>query len=570
MSTRMLAAAMAIAAVTCVPVLAQSVKPSANYVQASDGHHKSSATDARLAEIEQKLSEQVRSIESLQQQLNERNSKISELEQQLEAVRGELSGQQLRLKTAEASHDEDSKSTSATLNNLETVSTKSIVEIEDAQRRLTRIENPTTLNYKGIKVTPGGFIEAAGLWRSHNENADVISSFNGMPYNGSANASLTEFRGTARQSRLSLLAEGTLGSTKLSGYYETDFLGAAPTANENQSSSFNLRQRQLFGQAEFRNGWTITAGQTWSLITTNKKGIEARGEWVPATIDAQYVVGYNFARLMTARLTKHFGDHATVAFSAENPETLASSINFPANTFGFQSSSTGTPGSALSSNTSADVAPDFIAKVAFDPGWGHYEIKGLGRVFRDRITSTTNKTVGGGIGFAALLPVVAKKTDFIAEAMYGRGIGRFGDSTNADVTVRPTGSLVPLQTVHALAGFELHPNARDDVYAYFGDEYLGRAAYLTKDGNAFGYGSPFADNSGCSVAGSAGKCQANIRDLYEGTLGFWHRFYRGPMGTFQLGAQYEYVSKNTWSGMDSIQPKGIENIVMTSFRYYLP
>jgi hypothetical protein len=33
---------------------------------------------------------------------------------------------------------------------------------------------------------------------------------------------------------------------------------------------------------------------------------------------------------------------------------------------------------------------------------------------------------------------------------------------------------------------------------------------------------------------------------------------------------YSYTYRNTWAGLDGLQPKGIENIVMTSFRYYLP
>jgi hypothetical protein len=33
---------------------------------------------------------------------------------------------------------------------------------------------------------------------------------------------------------------------------------------------------------------------------------------------------------------------------------------------------------------------------------------------------------------------------------------------------------------------------------------------------------------------------------------------------------YSYVDRNTWVGLDGLQPKAFENIVMTSFRYYLP
>ena len=62
------------------------------------------------------------------------------------------------------------------------------------------------------------------------------------------------------------------------------------------------------GQAAFSNGWTITGGQTWSLWTSNKKGIETRQECIPATIEGQYVVGYDFARLATFRLTKNISN----------------------------------------------------------------------------------------------------------------------------------------------------------------------------------------------------------------------------------------------------------------------
>jgi hypothetical protein len=30
------------------------------------------------------------------------------------------------------------------------------------------------------------------------------------------------------------------------------------------------------------------------------------------------------------------------------------------------------------------------------------------------------------------------------------------------------------------------------------------------------------------------------------------------------------VVRNTWSGVGDLQPHGIDNMVLTSFRYYLP
>ena len=36
-------------------------------------------------------------------------------------------------------------------------------------------------------------------------------------------------------------------------------------------------------------------------------------------------------------------------------------------------------------NYSSNVSPDFVAKLAFEPGFGHYEIFGVGSDFRSRI-----------------------------------------------------------------------------------------------------------------------------------------------------------------------------------------
>jgi hypothetical protein len=37
----------------------------------------------------------------------------------------------------------------------------------------------------------------------------------------------------------------------------------------------------------------------------------------------------------------------------------------------------------------------------------------------------------------------------------------------------------------------------------------------------------------------------------------------------QFGAQYSYVTRNAWSGVGG-EPHGIDGMVFTSFRYYLP
>jgi len=185
-------------------------------------------------------------------------------------------------------------------------------------------EEPTSFHFKGLTLTPGAFLEGTMLVRTRNENADIANNYSAIPPNESSNAKLSEFRGTARNSEFSLLVQGTAGTTKLKGYVETDFLGAAPTANYVESNSWTPRLRQLWVQLDRPSGWTITAGQMWSLLTTNQQGIATLAELRPGTEDGQYVVGFTWTRQRAFRVAKNFNNKIWGAFAVENPENTYS------------------------------------------------------------------------------------------------------------------------------------------------------------------------------------------------------------------------------------------------------
>jgi len=69
-------------------------------------------------------------------------------------------------------------------------------------------DQPLAIRFRGITLAPGGFLDATGIFRTRNENADVDSTFGSIPLAGTANAGLSEFRGTGRATRFSLLAQG--------------------------------------------------------------------------------------------------------------------------------------------------------------------------------------------------------------------------------------------------------------------------------------------------------------------------------------------------------------------------
>jgi len=439
---------------------------------------------SQLQQLKDALAQQQQQIQQLQQQLQQRDQQVQQAQQTASEANAKASDASAKASQAVNTETETNITVSklnSTVSDLRTNNVGVAESLQAEQKRIGSLESPAAITYKGITITPGGFIDAVGIYRTHNENSSASSATAdaNTPLAGQANTHLSEFRGDARQSRLTLLAEGKVNNMKMSGYYEVDFLGAAPTANQVESNSFNLRQRQLWGQAEFDNGWTFSAGQAFSLITTTRKGQALRSEFLPQTIDGQYNVGYNWARQLVARVCRNFSNKTWVALSVENPETNlapgapiapgATALNPNVTVLGLNSSPNATSPSGLftlnntpgANGISTNLAPDLIAKAVFEPGWGHYEIKALGRAFRDRVaatattTGTNQVTYGGGIGVGMVLPVVAKKLDVIGQGLVGNGIGRYGSGVGPDVTVRPDGKLAAVRGYQALIGLGL-------------------------------------------------------------------------------------------------------------------
>jgi hypothetical protein len=446
---------------------------------------------------------------------------------------------------------------------------------------------PMALLFKGVRLTPMGFFTSDAVWRQRNQTADMGSTFSGIPYSNTTNGQLSEFRMSGRVSRIALLAESALSDVKISGYYEMDFLGAGVTSNSVESNSYPPRLRQFFGQATLNNGITISAGQMWTLATIHKKGALPRSEYIPATIESDYAVGYDWLRLAAIRISQKLSDRMSWAIALEEPQMTFSARGAPANIF------IGNPGGTTlnsTTNYSTDVAPDVVAKIAFESGLGHWELRAVGRAFRNRIVDPTNtaggtrneRALAGGVGFGSFISF-GKMLDVTLSGLYGRGIGRYPGGLLPDATIHANGVVAPIRNAHGFFTLDMHVNQKLDVYGLAGVEYAFRHAEVTSDGKGVGYGSPLLPNAGCDVefapngpyapgapGGTNAACNADTRALYQGNLGFWYRFYKGSVGTLQWGAQYSYTSKNTWVGSDGIQPKAVENMIFTSLRYVLP
>lgn len=80
-------------------------------------------------------------------------------------------------------------------------------------------DSAAVLRYKGVTLTPIGFVAAEGAWRQKNITADIGSSFGAIPFDNTTNAKMSETRLTGRQSRLGLLFAGASDGTRFTGYW---------------------------------------------------------------------------------------------------------------------------------------------------------------------------------------------------------------------------------------------------------------------------------------------------------------------------------------------------------------
>src|SRR5208337_4562361 len=346
------------------------------------------AISEQLSEMKQAIDAQQQQIKQLSDLVQSRDQKIQQLEQRLDQSQAVATQAQTKADTVAAQTAEQGQTVTALksdVTDLKTSATNVALTLQETQKSVKdATESPLAIHFKGITITPGGFLAAESVYRNRSLGADINTPFNSVSMPGSGQNAISEFYGSGRQSRISMLAEGKLSDIKMSGYYEADFLSAGVTSNNNQSNSYTLRQRQVWGQAAFNNGWTLTGGQMWSLVTETKKGVDNRSEALPMTIDPAYTVGFSWARQYGFRVAKKVNDHFWLAASLENPQTIFSASGNASN---FAFGSAGVTGGLYNnqSNYSFNAMPDIIVKAAFEPGFGHYEVFGIYSRFRDRV-----------------------------------------------------------------------------------------------------------------------------------------------------------------------------------------
>jgi hypothetical protein len=453
-----------------------------------------------------------------------------------------------------------------------------------------------TFNIGGVTVTVGGFFQLDSIYRSRNENAGVVTNFNtGIPFPNSPNYYTGEYRFTAQKTRATILIEGNpYDGAKLLGYFESDFNSAGSTSNSTMSQSYTPRIRQAFAQFDDNNhDVQILAGQAYSLLVPLKSGLTARNENIPISPEDNYIQGFALTREPQVRVTTSFFDNRLfLGASLESPQTtfggtkptladeaiVTGSVPYngaspPANT-GTVAGGGLNPTNSYSFNT----VPDIIVKTALEPGFGHYELYGLARFFKDEkvVTGSSGNlsSVGGGIGASAYIHAVPALLDLSGNILAGYGIGRYGPAGLPDVTYKANGAPQPLPEIEATIGAVGHVlkfedgTPRLDLFAYAGIEAEERSFGGT-GANAFGYGNPDFVNTGCDVISAATvqpACAGNTRAAAGLQVGFWYTWLHGGYGTLQTAVEYQYDKRTTFNGVGGA-PNTNLNVFQVTMRY---
>jgi len=588
-------------------------------------------TPADIQALKDALAAQQQQIQALQEELHRKNQVAAQAQSAAADASAKADAEQAQSSQPQSvSQVEDdfaaltsvnhASANSATLQNavLSLQDSTQKPDQDEPQTFNQQMEGPLTIHFRGINITPGGYAAAEFVRRSKALGADVQTPFNSVPVPGASQSSVSEFFGSGRQSKITAYVDGRMKNVSLSSYVSADFLSAGVTSNSNSTNGYTLRLRQAWGQAKFDDGWSFVGGQEWSLLTENGAGISPdddlgrTNDARPKTIDSSYNVGFVYTRQYGIRVAKNFGDKIAFAVALENAQgtltTHGNGDNFLL----------GQPGASNSYNSTStytfNPSPDLIAKVAFDPGFGHYEIFGLYDRFTNRVFPCGEVTAattfcggsavagpnsigvynaskdGGGAGASARWAFLNKHVVFGVKGFGGSGVGRYASGGLSDLAINGNGTLHLIKNFAGLSTLELHTR-KLDIYSYAGVEYAGRAVSFDplqaagKTAGEVGYGAPLFNNSGCYTELPPGvntgftpatpsNCAADTRALIEGTLGFWYRFYSGPRGRFQFGTQYSYLTRQTWSGIPakgtSGTPQGVDNMIFTSFRYVLP
>jgi len=431
--------------------------------------------------------------------------------------------------------------------------------------------SPLQIHLGTATITPIGFMDFTGVFRSANGGSSIGTSFGSTPYNNASTGfgKLSEFRFSAQNSRIGARIDTMVHGVKVLAYWESDFLGTQATNAGVSTHSDSFRMRLYW--IDLRKGqWEILGGQSWSMLTPNRKGISPLpGDiFYSQDMDTNYQVGIPWTRAPQFRAVYHPSDAVTLGFALETADQYGGgssgggAITLP------NSLSTAYTNNQIDlgagTYTSPNLTPDLQAKIAFDPTVDgklmHVEFAGFLSSFKTyNPTTAQHYTAPGGGGEANFNLELLKNFHLIVNTFVSDGGGRYLFGQAPDLIIRPNGSISPVHADSTVDGFE-YLVGKTLLFAYYGADYIRRdvAVDYTNKNALIGYGYSGAANS-------------QNRTIQEGTIGFNQTIWKNPnYGALGMIFQYSYLFRDPWYVAAGAPRETHNNMFWIDLRYTLP
>jgi hypothetical protein len=478
--------------------------------------------------------------------------------------------------------DEDMKSIGAALQPAPAASSAAATAMA-ADAPIAPMYRKAPITVGGIEITPVGYVALTSVTRSTNTGNPGGTNFFAIPFDNTIAGNLGETRLTAFASRLGLRAHAAVNSwLDIVGYFETDFLGNDAANAFVATNSHTMRLRLAYADVN-AGPLELTAGQAWSWLTPNRKGLgpDPRTVFTTLNIDPNVQVGFVGTRAAQTRVAWHPNKEFAIGIGMENPEQFGGQgeITFPT---AFNAQLAGQIDQANISST-PNPAPDVVAKATYDTDWNmqhiHLEAAGMWREFKVTDIPTTsgsffvNHTANGWIGTASAIVEVFNGFNAIGSVFWSDGGGRYTfTGLGPDLVVLPNaaGTDVTISTVqsHAfLFGGEWQVAASTQLAGYYGEVFFNNN--FGPDTTSGGVGP--CNGKPCVGFGGLNSANNNNKDLKEWTVDLKHTWWSDPrLGALQSLLQYSYVERQPWFVASGAPPEAHVHMLFTEFRYVLP
>ncbi len=426
--------------------------------------------------------------------------------------------------------------------------------------------SPLQIRIGEAAVTPIGFMDLTNTWRSTNAGTSLQTNFGSIPYNNTLQGRLTENKWSAENSRIGFRVDAKVGGANVLGYFEGDFVGGSPANNTQVSSNSALfRIRQYY--VDVRKGfWEVLAGQAWSMIVPNRKGMSP----LPAdlfythVVDVNYTNGLYWDRTPGIRFIGHPSKKVSFGIALENstqyfggsggggvptlPDALSAIYNGEVDN------------SVTNDRATPNVHPDILAKFVIEPSPRfHFEVGGVESTVRT-FNPNTNRyfTKAGGALTLSINAELVRNLRVVTNNFWGDGAGRYLFGAVPNFIIRADGSPSLMHSASTVSGFEATVK-NFSPYIYYGGVYAGRNTALDANGKSWiGYGYPGSPNS-------------QNRSIQEITAGWTQTLWRdAKYGALQYMAQYAYIFRNPWHVAPNAPKNAHETAIWFNLRYVLP